>query len=101
MADLFDTCRAFVASEHYVDLSARQFALLGIVCDEPGPHHVRVLAQALNVQRPVVTRAVDKLKRFGFVKRVYGTFDKRDVMIEPTAEGKAFRIMLGIGLPKN
>ena len=47
------------------DLSARQMALLLTVYLTPPPHTVRGLAQTLNVSKPAITRALDRIQRFG------------------------------------
>ena len=43
------------------DLTNRQMALLLVVYLRPGPHTVRGLARILNVSKPVVTRALNRL----------------------------------------
>ena len=43
------------------DLSARQMALLLTVYLTPPPHTVRGLAATLNISKPAITRALDRL----------------------------------------
>jgi len=72
------------------DLTNRQMAiLLTIYMDEP-PHTVRGLAKHLNVSKPVVTRALDTLSEYGFVKRVKDENDKRSVMLQRTVKGSVY-----------
>ena len=72
------------------DLTQRQFALLLQVYLGPPPHTVRGLAQTLNMSKPAVTRAVDRLTTEGFVQRKTDQDDRRSVLIGRTAKGSAF-----------
>ncbi|MBL4802430.1 MAG: MarR family transcriptional regulator [Emcibacter sp.] len=72
------------------DLTSRQLALLLMIYLKPPPHTVRGLAQALNVSKPVITRAVDSLSILGYVKRVRDETDKRNVLIQRTVKGAVF-----------
>src|SRR3546814_18819616 len=57
------------------DLTTRQFALFLEVYLAPPPHTVRGLAKTLNMSKPAVTRAVDRLEKLEFVRR---KTDERD-----------------------
>lgn len=72
------------------DLSARQMAILLQVylCDPP--HTVRGLASLLNISKPAVTRALDRLSLLGFLKRKRDTEDKRNVLVQRTVKGSVF-----------
>ena len=72
------------------DLSARQMALLLTVylCDPP--HTVRGLAAALNISKPAVTRALDRLSVLGYVRRRRDTEDRRNVLVQRTVQGSVF-----------
>ncbi|MBN2752881.1 MAG: winged helix-turn-helix transcriptional regulator [Rhodospirillaceae bacterium] len=72
------------------DLSARQMALLLTVYLTPPPHTVRGLAGILNVSKPAVTRAVDRLGELGMVKRKVDEYDRRSVLIQRTVKGSVF-----------
>jgi len=72
------------------DLSARQMALLLTVYLSEPPHTVRGLADALNVSKPAVTRAVDRLSEYGLVKRKQDEADRRSVLIQRTVKGSVF-----------
>ncbi|MCK5424305.1 MAG: MarR family transcriptional regulator [Emcibacter sp.] len=72
------------------DLTSRQLALLLRIYLEPQPHTVRGLAKALNVAKPVITRAVDTLSGLGLVKRVRDDADKRNVLIQRTVKGAVY-----------
>lgn len=69
------------------DLSARQMALLLSVHMTDPPHTVRGLAQVLNISKPAVTRALDRLQGLGYVRRSPDESDRRNVLIETTAKG--------------
>lgn len=72
------------------DLTNRQMALLLVVYLSPGPHTVRGLARALNVSKPVVTRALNRLGALGYLRRQRDDTDKRNIFIAQTSEGADF-----------
>ena len=72
------------------DLTNRQMALLMVVYLMPGPHTVRGLARVLNVSKPVVTRALNRLGALGYLRRQRDDSDKRNIFIAPTSEGADF-----------
>lgn len=72
------------------DLSARQMALLLTVYLTPPPHTIRGLAAELNVSKPAVTRAVDRLSEFGLLRRKPDEADRRSVLILRTVRGSVF-----------
>jgi DNA-binding MarR family transcriptional regulator len=72
------------------DLTNRQMALLLLVYLNPGPHTVRGLARALNVSKPVVTRALNRLGALGYLRRQRDDSDKRNIFVARTAEGAEF-----------
>ncbi|WP_375396291.1 MarR family transcriptional regulator [uncultured Sphingomonas sp.] len=72
------------------DLTNRQMALLLVVYLNSGPHTVRGLARALNVSKPVVTRALNRLGALGYLRRQRDDTDKRNIFIARTSEGAGF-----------
>ena len=72
------------------DLSARQMALLLTVYLTPPPHTVRGLALTLNISKPAVTRALDRLTELGMVKRKIDETDRRSVLVQRTVKGSVF-----------
>lgn len=72
------------------DLTNRQLALLLTCYTVEGPHTVRGLAGRLNISKPIVTRALDTLCLFDFVRRERDMIDRRNVFIVHTETGKAF-----------
>ena len=84
--------RAIVASVRAdaPDLSARQMALLLSVYLTPPPHTVRGLADLLNVSKPAITRAVNRLSELGLVRRKTDDDDRRSVLIQRTVKGSVF-----------
>lgn len=72
------------------DLTNRQMALLLVVYLKPGPHTVRGLARALNVSKPVVTRALNRLGALGYLRRQRDDTDKRNIFVARTTEGAEF-----------
>lgn len=72
------------------DLSARQMALLLSVYLTPPPHTVRGLADVLNVSKPAITRAVNRLVELELVRRKTDDNDRRSVLIQRTVRGSVF-----------
>lgn len=77
------------------DLTNRQMALLLLVYLDPGPHTVRGLARALNVSKPVVTRALNRLGTLGYLRRQRDDTDKRNIFVARTPEGAEFLAEFG------
>lgn len=72
------------------DLTNRQMALLLVVYLKPGPHTVRGLAHGLNVSKPVITRALNRLGSLGYLRRQRDEADRRNIFVAPTREGENF-----------
>jgi DNA-binding MarR family transcriptional regulator len=72
------------------DLSARQLALLLHVYLTPPPHTVRGLADILNVSKPAITRALDRLGKLDLARRQRDETDRRSVLIQRTDKGTDF-----------
>ena len=72
------------------DLSARQMAILLTVYLTPAPHTVRGLAGGLNISKPAVTRALDRLGAQGLLKRKTDEADRRNVLVQRTVRGSVF-----------
>ncbi|OYQ34625.1 MarR family transcriptional regulator [Niveispirillum lacus] len=89
--------RALVASvrKDGPDLSARQLSLLLTVFLTPPPHTVRGLATTLNVSKPAITRALDRLGRLGYIKRKRDQEDRRNVLVQRTVKGSVFLTEFG------
>ena len=87
---LKDTLTASVRSDQ-PDLSARQLTVLLKVYLEPGTEHtVRGLAEALNVSKPAITRALDRLEDSEFAKRETDPKDRRSVIVRRTSKGSVY-----------
>ncbi|MDA0654968.1 MAG: MarR family transcriptional regulator [Proteobacteria bacterium] len=72
------------------DLTARQTAvLLSIYMTQP-PHTVRDLAATLNISKPAITRALDKLSDLQLVRRKKDEEDRRSVLVQRTVKGSVF-----------
>jgi DNA-binding MarR family transcriptional regulator len=72
------------------DLTNRQMALMMTVYIGSGPHTVRGLAEALNVSKPVITRALNKLSALGYLRRERDATDRRNIFITRTPKGAEF-----------
>lgn len=72
------------------DLSARQLGVfLTCYLDEAG-HTVRGLAANLNVSKPAITRALDRLGELDLARRKTDPADRRSVLVQRTPKGTNF-----------
>lgn len=71
------------------DLSARQLGVFLTVYLTDGPHTVRGMAAQLNVSRPAITRALDRLEELDLAKRKTDPQDRRSVLVLTTRGGSA------------
>lgn len=86
---LRDTVVSLVRSDG-PDLSARQLAVfLTCYLDESG-HTVRGLASGLNVSKPAITRALDRLGELDLARRKVDPLDRRSVLVQRTPKGAAY-----------
>lgn len=72
------------------DLSARQMAVLLTVYLTSPPHTVRGLAAVLNVSKPAITRALDRLGELDLLRRKPDDHDRRSVLVQRTVKGSVF-----------
>ncbi|KAA5605743.1 MarR family transcriptional regulator [Roseospira marina] len=72
------------------DLSSRQMAVLLTVYQTAPPHTVRGLARTLEISKPAITRALDRLSKYGLLTREVDTTDRRSVLVQRTPDGQAF-----------
>ena len=72
------------------DLTSRQFGVFLTVYLTSGPHTVRGLAAELNVSKPAITRALDRLGELSLARRKLDPMDRRSVLVQQTQAGDAF-----------
>ena len=72
------------------DLSARQLGVFLTCYLNDGAHTVRGLAADLNVSKPAITRALDRLGELELAKRKVDPMDRRSVLVQRTLKGQAF-----------
>src|SRR3978361_219031 len=72
------------------DLTSRQFGVFLTVYLTAGPHTVRGLAAGLNVSKPAITRALDRLGELSLARRKVDPMDRRSVLVQQTLKGTAF-----------
>lgn len=72
------------------DLSARQLGVFLTVYLSEGPHTVRGLAAMLNVSKPAITRALDRLGELDLARRKVDPADRRSVLVQRTVKGSTF-----------
>lgn len=72
------------------DLSARQLGVFLTCYLRDGGHTVRGLAADLNVSKPAITRALDRLGELDLTRRKIDPLDRRSVLVQRTTKGAAF-----------
>jgi DNA-binding MarR family transcriptional regulator len=72
------------------DLSSRQLGVMLTSYLTDGPHTVRGLAAKLNVSKPAITRALDRLGDLDLARRKADPSDRRSVLVQRTPKGNAF-----------
>src|ERR1700760_4441686 len=72
------------------DLSARQLGVFLTCYLNEGGHTVRGLAAELNVSKPAITRALDRLGELDLARRKVDPMDRRSVLVQRTLKGSAF-----------
>lgn len=86
---LRDTVVALVRRDG-ADLSARQLGVFLTCYLNEGGHTVRGLAAELNVSKPAITRALDRLGELDLARRKIDPLDRRSVLVQKTPRGAAF-----------
>ncbi len=72
------------------DLSAQQLGVFLTCYLQEGAHTVRGLAADLNVSKPAITRALDRLGELDLARRKVDPMDRRSVLVQRTLKGAAF-----------
>jgi DNA-binding MarR family transcriptional regulator len=83
------------------DLTARQLSVFLTTYLQDEAQTVSALAAELNVEKPVISRALDRLSEFDLVRRKKDTLDRRSVLVQRTTAGQGFlrdleRIVAGV-----
>lgn len=71
------------------DLTARQLSIFLTTYLHDREHTVRGLAAELNVSKPAVTRALDRLESTDLTRRKVDLRDRRSVLVQQTVKGAA------------
>ena len=72
------------------DLTARQLGVFLTCYLENEAQTVRGLAAKLDVSKPVITRALDRLSEFDLVRRKTDPLDRRSVLVQRTIAGTGY-----------
>ncbi len=72
------------------DLSARQLGVFLTCYLQEGGHTVRGLAADMNVSKPAITRALDRLGELDLARRKIDPLDRRSVLVQRTVKGSNF-----------
>ena len=65
-------------------------AVLLTVYLPPPPHTVRGLAAELNILKPAITRALDRLGEFGLFRRKPDETDRRSIEVQRLVKGSVY-----------
>jgi DNA-binding MarR family transcriptional regulator len=72
------------------DLTARQLGVFLTCYLENDAQTVRGLAAKLNISKPAITRALDRLSESDLVRRRTDPLDRRSILVQRTTTGAAF-----------
>ena len=72
------------------DLSERQKGILLTVYLKEDLQTVRSLSKHLRISKAAVSRAIDTLENYGFLRRMPDKRDKRSIIINKTVEGSVY-----------
>ena len=72
------------------DLSERQKGILLTVYLKEDLQTVRSLSKHLRISKAAVSRAIDTLENYGFLRRMPDKNDKRSIIINKTVEGSVY-----------
>jgi DNA-binding MarR family transcriptional regulator len=72
------------------DLTARQLCVFLTCYLEDEAQTIRGLASRLSVRKTAISRALDRLSEFDFVRRKHDPLDRRSVLIQRTETGTEF-----------
>jgi DNA-binding MarR family transcriptional regulator len=72
------------------DLTARQLSVFLTCYLEDEAQTARGLAVQLNIARPTISRAMDRLSEFDLVRRMTDPLDRRSILVQRTATGAEF-----------
>jgi DNA-binding MarR family transcriptional regulator len=72
------------------DLSARQMSVFLTSYLDDESQTVRGLAANLNVSKPAITHALDRLTEFDLVRRKIDPLDRRSILVQRTMAGAGF-----------
>ena len=87
LGGILNVVRQIVSEEQAPDLSLRQMGILLLTATEAGTATVKSLSNDLNISRPAVSRALDRLEAEGFVRRMPHLTDRRMVVLEVVPSG--------------
>lgn len=88
------------SSDHLVavDISTLDWALLGLLFDEPKGYRLNKVAELLGIEAPFVTEMVKALKRKGYVEQAVDAKDSRAKILKLTPKGREFVPVLDASL---
>jgi DNA-binding MarR family transcriptional regulator len=96
MIGLRDIFQALVADRKHVDLSLRQLTVyFKVYTSAIQTWTVRALAEEMNVSKPAITRALDRLAEFNFIQRKTDPLDRRSILVQKTSGGLRYYADLG------
>ena len=90
MAEVFRYVVVALVRRDGPDLTARQLGVFLTCYLDDEAQTVRGLAAKLNVAKPAITRALDRLSEFDLVRRKIDSLDRRSVLAQRTATGMTF-----------
>ncbi len=90
MVDMLQDAMVSLVRRDGPDLSARQLGLFLSCYLRKEAYTVRELATDLNVSKPTISRALDRLSELKLIRRKVDPTDRRSVLTQHTIKGQAF-----------
>lgn len=75
----------------YDDMTIRQIAILGVICDEEQPHSTGSIARRLKVDKPVISRFLRRFEERGMIEQATCSKDRRRNLVKLTPLGVMIR----------
>jgi DNA-binding MarR family transcriptional regulator len=90
-----NTTVTMVRSADMPDLTGRQMAVLLKVYLDDTDQTVRGLATYCEISKPAITRALDRLAEFDYIRRETDPQDRRSVIVKRTSVGQSYIRQIG------
>ena len=82
-------CKNYMDLKKDLPIRPSEMGVLNIITETEGPHSPVVLAEMLNVSKPMITAHIISLEKKGYITKSPSAQDKRAYYVLPTEKAKA------------